>query len=83
MKQIVLCDAGDYERVSKLCKKYNLGVNIDISTPENNSQNNSKEINEIAECYKGVEICSIHGSFMDLNFSSSDEFIREITQRRY
>jgi hypothetical protein len=79
MKQIILCDAGDYERVSKLCKKYNLGVNIDISTPENNS----KEINEIAKCYKGVEICSIHVSFMDLNFSSSDELIREITQKRY
>jgi len=52
MKQIVLCDAGNYERVSKLCKKFNLGVNINISTPENNS----KEINEITKCYKGVEI---------------------------
>ena len=83
MKRIVLCDAGDYKKVTELCIKYSLGVNIDVSTPEYYLMYNPNEINEIIEGYRNVEIFSVNGSFEDLNFWSADELIREVTTKRY
>jgi sugar phosphate isomerase/epimerase len=83
MKRILLCDAGDYKKVSQLCEKHKLGVNIDIDIPEHYLQDNPNEINDIMEGYKNVEINSINGSFTDLNFTSDDPLIREITLKRF
>ena len=83
MKKIILCDTGNFKKVSELCKKYNLGVNININTPECYLKFNPNEINEIIEGYKNVTIGSIYGSFKDLNFTSNDELIRKVTAKRY
>lgn len=37
---------------------------------------------EIKRAYEGIEIPSMHGAFIDVNFASNDPLIREVSQRR-
>ena len=83
MKRILLCDSGEYEKVSELCVKYNLGVNVDVSTPEYYLEYKPNKLNEKIEGYGNVEILSIHGCFEDLKIDSSDILIRKITAKRF
>jgi sugar phosphate isomerase/epimerase len=83
MKQIILCDDGNIVEVSKLCRKYHIGVNIDRFYKPDYLENSPNAINEHLECYKNIDICSIHGPFADLNFGSSDVLIREVTAKRF
>jgi len=83
MKQIVLCDEGDTFGISKICKKYNLGVNIDNFYKPDYLLNNPNAIKEHLEVYKNIDICSIHGPFCDLNYGSNDTLIVEATLKRF
>ena len=83
MKQIVLCDGGDTFETSKICKKYNLGVNIDNFYKPDYLLNNPNTIKEHLEMYKNIDICSIHGPFCDLNYGSNDTLIVEATLKRF
>jgi len=83
MKRIILCDSSEYKKIPQLCIKYNLGVNIDILTPEYYLQYDHKELDKKIEGYGNAEIFSIHGCFEDLKFDSSDVLIRKITLKRF
>ena len=83
MKQVIFCDNGKTQEISKLCKKYNLGVNVDSFYRPDYLENNQNSINKHLEVYNDIEICSIHGPYFDLNFGSNDNLIIEVTLKRF
>lgn len=83
MKEIVLCDNGEYLRVADLCEKFNLNVDIDAFHDPEYLNAYPNEIEKQLERYKNIKVCSIHGSFTDLCFGSKDSLIREATKNRF
>lgn len=75
MKEIVLCDNGEYLRVANLCERFNVNVNIDAFNDPEYFNNYPNEIEKQLERYKNIEVCSMHGSFTDLCFGSKDSLI--------
>ncbi|ADL50822.1 sugar phosphate isomerase/epimerase family protein [Clostridium cellulovorans] len=83
MKEIVLCDDGEYLRVAKLCEKFNVNVNIDAFNDPEFFNNNPNEIEKQLKIYKNTKVSSIHGTFTDLCFGSKDSLIREVAKKRF
>jgi sugar phosphate isomerase/epimerase len=83
MKEIVLCDNGEYLRVADLCKKYNVNVNIDAFHDPEFFSSHPEEIEKQLEIYKDINIRSMHGPFADLCFGSYDRLIKEATGKRF
>lgn len=83
MKEIVLCDDGQYLKVADLCEKYKVNVNIDAFNDPEYFYAHPSEIEKQLERYKNIKVCSIHGSFTDLCFGSKDKLIRNATKARF
>ena len=83
MERIILCDNGKIEEISKLCKKYSLGVNIDSYYRPDYLEKNPNSIEQHLRVYNDIEICSIHGPYFDLNYGSNDNLIKEVTKKRF
>lgn len=83
MKEIVLCDNGEYLRVADLCEKFNLNVDIDAFHDPEYVNIYPNEIEKQLERYKNIKVCSIHGSFADLCFGSIDSLIKAATKNRF
>ena len=83
MKKIILCDAGNITETSRLSIKYNLGVNIDQFSIPDFLEQNPNSINETLDGYQNIQIYSIHGPFMDLNFGTQDKLIKDATEKRF
>jgi hypothetical protein len=79
----ILCDNDNISNVSKLCIKYNLSVNVDSFYRTDLWENIQNTICDCLETYKNIEIYSMHGPFVDLCFGSSDNLIREATEKRF
>lgn len=83
MKEIVLCDDGEYSRVADLCEKFNVNVDIDSFNDPEFFYNYPNEIEKQLKSYKNIKVCSMHGTFTDLCFGSKDSLIREVTKNRF
>lgn len=75
MKEIVLCDNGEYLRVADLCEKYNVNADIDAFYDPEFFSAHPEEIEKQLERYKDINVCSMHGPFADLCFGSNDRLI--------
>lgn len=83
MREIVLCDDGIYHETSKLCKEYNIGVNVDSYCDPEYHNSHPEDLTYHLQMYSDVTIKSMHGAFTDLCFGSRDNLIREATKIRF
>ena len=83
MKEIVLCDNGEYLRVADLCEKYRVNVNMDAFYDPEFYSKHPEEIEKQLKRYEGIRVCSMHGPFADLCFGSYDRLIKEATRNRF
>ena len=83
MKDILLCDNGDYLRVADLCEKYNMGVEIQAFYDPEYLVANPSALETQKAGYKHINIYSMHGPFADLCFGSYDRLIKEATRNRF
>ena len=83
MKEIRLCDNGDLEEVSELCRNYNLGIEIQsFYNPyiENYEKKIEKHKLILSNIKKGK---SLHAPFWELNLGTKMKGIKQETMRMF
>lgn len=83
MKEIVLCDGSKPEKISILCKKNGISVNIDAFSDTDIYDVYCEEVNKNLMVYHDINIVSMHGPYKDLCLGSKDKLIRSATMERF
>ncbi|MHB1483339.1 MAG: sugar phosphate isomerase/epimerase family protein [Saccharofermentanales bacterium] len=83
MKNINLCDNGEFNKIADLCEKYETGIEIQAFYDPEYLINNPDAINAHLTRIKNIKKRSMHGPFADLCFGSFDRLIKEATASRY
>ena len=84
MKAILLCDGLSIEKIPQLCKKLELGIEVQtFCVPELYAENNPEGLSQVKHEIEGITYVTMHGPYRDLNTGSADYLIRDITKRRY
>ncbi len=79
MKEIILCDRGNYKKASILCEKYNLGVNLDDFADLEICDRSFEKVKYNLYLYKNIRIVSMHAPIDNLCIGSSDKKIKDFT----
>ncbi len=83
MSKIVLCDDCDPQKVSELCKKYNMGMEIQSFYDPAYIEKNPDAIEEHINFIKDIPVRYFHAPFADLCSGSIDPLVRETALIRY
>lgn len=83
MKDIILCDRGNYKEIALICKQYNLSVSVDTFSETDIFDVYSKEVNRTLKNYSDVNIVYMHGPYRDLCLESKDKLIQSVTMNRF
>lgn len=83
MRQVLLCDATQPNRVGKICARHGLGVEIQAFSNPDYPKQNPKALQEHLVSYELISPRSLHAPFGDLSPGSCDRLIREVTRERF
>ncbi len=83
MKKIILCDDTSLIDTVSLCKKYNLGIEVQSFYDTEYITREKNAIDETLKAIEKLDSRSLHGPFADLNMGSFDKMIRDVTKNRF
>lgn len=82
MKQIILCDDGEFEKVFPLCLSHRLGIELQSFWNPNLADQFPSRMENQQIKIRSIQPLSMHGTFGDLNCGSYDPKIRAISLER-
>ena len=83
MKNIILCDDSEFEKVAAICKGKNLGIEIQAFHKPRIYEENPNIIDDYKKQLKEIEFVSLHAPFADLCPGSSDPMVRNVAKNRF
>lgn len=83
MRQILLCDATQPNRVGEICARNGLGVEIQAFSNPDYPTRNPNGVQDHLVTYKAIFPRSLHAPFGDLSPGSCDSLIRKVTRERF
>ncbi len=83
MKEIILCDRGNYKEAANLCKKYNIGVNLDSFADLEICDKSFEEVKYNLALYQNIKITCMHAPIDGLCMGNLDKEVREFTMKAF
>ncbi len=83
MKEIILCDRGNYKEAKSLCEKYNLAVNIDAFADLEICDRSFEEIRYNLALYQNIKITCMHVPIDGLCIGSFNKKVRDFTMKAF
>ncbi len=83
MKEIILCDRGNYKEAKSLCEKYNLAVNVDAFVDLEICDRSFEEVKYNLALYENIRIVSMHAPIDGLCIGSSNKEVRDFTMKAF
>lgn len=83
MRQLLLCDATQPAKVSKICQRTGLGVEIQAFSNPDYPVRNPDGVADHLSKYRSILPRALHGPFGDLSPGSCDRLIRQVTKERF
>lgn len=83
MRQLLLCDATQPDKVGEICQRNGLGVEIQAFSNPDYPLREPNAVGYHLSAYKSVTPRSLHGPFGDLSPGSCDRLIRQVTKERF
>lgn len=83
MKNLILCDDCEVEKVSAVCRQFGYGIEIQAFHKPSLYEETPEIINDYKKYIDKIEFVSMHAPFADLNPGSSDPLLREVARKRF